>query len=568
MSFQMVCSCHVPLVSRPAMRILALVGSAALAALVGAAGLALLLPRQEAGMAAATATLNEARRDSPPLPPPVQRRRRRLGDGAPSPATGPVGRVLSMARSSAGAASAAPPLRILYVVTTLSEYDKGTRGTEAGSDRLANVVLPVLREATHSMAARGWHVDVYLILGYKELRPERRRLVEDVLPPGTGLEVWEDATPLHYPSKAMRGGKAGGPQKLAVASHGLSRQHRYVIKDKLMQYDFFACFEDDMRINAGHVSNFLEMSAGIEELRLGAEAGEDGRAHVTGESRRDPANRGRPSDGAPVGNDVVDDAVSADQLRRVLPGFVRVEVVDRREGRAGGERLSAAVLDKPTYISEVPVHAGWEGKDGWTIDPLACCEEDPPGRGRMPPLPLAEDVVLWETNVGAAGVRRYPEPIGWVAAMPVEDKADVGSYWSGEGEILGTNVSRPRRLDATLGQQAGWMATRSQIEYFHLEACPGGFLPPFDDAHWDGDSLKRHAVEFWSGGFQLFGQCKLNRVLSLDPDRYSKQLLYHTANNKQGTLKTQKFIRAEDFLGQLHTVKARAEASLQKEEER
>ena len=264
MSFQMVCSCHVPLVSRPAMRILALVGSAALAALVGAAGLALLLPRQEAGMAAATATLNEARRDSPPLPPPVQRRRRRLGDGAPSPATGPVGRVLSMARSSAGAASAAPPLRILYVVTTLSEYDKGTRGTEAGSDRLANVVLPVLREATHSMAARGWHVDVYLILGYKELRPERRRLVEDVLPPGTGLEVWEDATPLHYPSKAMRGGKAGGPQKLAVASHGLSRQHRYVIKDKLMQYDFFACFEDDMRINAGHVSNFLEMSAGIE----------------------------------------------------------------------------------------------------------------------------------------------------------------------------------------------------------------------------------------------------------------------------------------------------------------
>ena len=70
------------------------------------------------------------------------------------------------------------------------------------------------------------------------------------------------------------------------------------------------------------------------------------------------------------------------------------------------------------------------------------------------------------------------------------------------------------------------------------------------------------------GGFQLFGQCKLNRVLSLDPDRYSKQLLYHTANNKQGTLKTQKFIRAEDFLGQLHTVKARAEASLEKEEER
>ena len=38
-------------------------------------------------------------------------------------------------------------------------------------------------------------------------------------------------------------------------------------------------------------------------------------------------------------------------------------------------------------------------------------------------------------------------------------------------------MKRPRRVDETIGNQAGFMATRSQIEYFHNEACPGGFLP-------------------------------------------------------------------------------------------
>lgn len=59
------------------------------------------------------------------------------------------------------------------------------------------------------------------------------------------------------------------------------------------------------------------------------------------------------------------------------------------------------------------------------------------------------------------------------------------------------------------------MATRSQVEYFHNEACPGGFLPPFDSNHWKGDSLQRHSVEFWSGGFQLFGQCYFNRCVRM-----------------------------------------------------
>ncbi len=468
---------------------------------------------------------------------------------------GPIGQVLWKAEQKPTSGDTAAsrqqePLRVLYVITTLSEYDKGTRGTTRGADRLQNVVIPVIQDGVVSMVERGWHVDLYLLCGYEELLPERRQLIQDILPDGVGLEVWDDAMPYYYSKGNAAKPKEG--QSLDVASHGLSRQHRYVVRDKLLQYDFFACFEDDMRITADHVLNFLEMSAGVERLRLKAEQSADGLVHVEGESHRDPSTRGKSLDKAEVGNDIVDDAISAEFLKRVIPGFLRVEVVGEDNTYLGNQELN-----NPKYSTEVPIDS-----DGAKMDPTYCCKEEEPGRGKMRPNPTADDVVIWETNIGAAGVRKYPEPIGWVGAMPVEDRADVGSYWSGEGQVYEPNMSRPRRLDATLGQQAGWMATRSQVEYFHHEACPGGFLPPFDQVHWKGDPLQRHAVEFWSGGFQLFGQCFLNRILSMDSDRFSRQLLYHTANNKQTTLRVDKFVRAGDFLGQLNTVKNRAEASL------
>jgi hypothetical protein len=166
------------------------------------------------------------------------------------------------------------------------------------------------------------------------------------------------------------------------------------------------------------------------------------------------------------------------------------------------------------------------------------------------------------------GVRHYPGGIGWAAAMTVEDRADIGSYWSGEGNIYNDpDMKRPRRVNSLIGQQAGWMASRSQILYFHEHACPGGFLPPFDGQDWYNDSLQTRngAVEFWSGGYQMFGRCYFNRILSLDPKRFSRQLLYHGSNNKQRTVSTNKFVRFSHFLGQLYTVKKRAIESLRGE---
>ena len=44
--------------------------------------------------------------------------------------------------------------KVLVIVTTLAEYDKGTRGTTHGADRLKDNVLPILIDGVTSMIHR------------------------------------------------------------------------------------------------------------------------------------------------------------------------------------------------------------------------------------------------------------------------------------------------------------------------------------------------------------------------------------------------------------------------------
>mmetsp|Transcript_20670 Transcript_20670/g.39863 ORF Transcript_20670/g.39863 Transcript_20670/m.39863 type:complete len:285 (-) Transcript_20670:842-1696(-) len=159
-----------------------------------------------------------------------------------------IPRVLSLAkRPPPNPDRGGTPFRVLLVTTTLSEYDKGTRGTTRNYDRLWHVMLPPLVDAVSSMTSRGWEVDVYLVLGY-DLRPERRKLIDDALQAaaagdskrGVGLEVWEDAIPFYYENTFNKRPREG--QSLVNGDHALSRQHRFVLRDKLSFYDFFVCF--------------------------------------------------------------------------------------------------------------------------------------------------------------------------------------------------------------------------------------------------------------------------------------------------------------------------------------
>jgi hypothetical protein len=304
--------------------------------------------------------------------------------------------------------SSPTPFRVLLIITSLSEYDKGTRGTLRGYDRLQNVLLPPLLDSVNSMTSRGWHVDVYLILGYT-LLPERRQIIQNALPHNVGLEIWDDAIPLFYANSFNKRPKVD--QSLTMADHALSRQHRFVLRDKLEHYDFFSCFEDDMRIMDTHVLNFLEMSNDIWEMHERALGSEDGMVRVDGgEEMSSKRVRHQPNDKATVGNDVVDDPISAEHIERLFPGLLRVEVLDRQPNhplRAEG------VLNNHRFVKEVPPS---DSKS--TLSSKKCCEENDPPRGKMTSHPSIEEVVMWETNIQATGVRRYPDPIGWAAAMP------------------------------------------------------------------------------------------------------------------------------------------------------
>ena len=256
-----------------------------------------------------------------------------------------------------------------------------------------------------------------------------------------------------------------------------------------MEYDFFTAFEDDMRIMADHVVNFLEMSVDIDRMRRKAERSPDGKVYVEDAAEDHRTTRGKSLDKASVGNDMIQDPMTADELRRLWPGFVRTEVLDNRDGGIHPLTGGNNALDNYKWKSNVPASMEYEQTFG-TVDPNVCCGV-PSGRARTPDNPQKDDLLLWETDISAMGVRHYPGGIGWAAAMTVEDKSDVGSYWSGEGHNYNDpEMKRPRRVDALIGQQAGWMASRSQILYFHEHACPGGFLPDFDGKSWVNDSLQ------------------------------------------------------------------------------
>lgn len=97
-----------------------------------------------------------------------------------------------------------------------------------------------------------------------------------------------------------------------------------------------------------------------------------------------------------------------------------------------------------------------------------------------------------------------------------------------------------------------------------------GFSRPYDPPVYEYDGLDSRSVEYWSGGIQLSGvnACNLQRIVTLDPEGFSRHLLYHASNNKQH----QKTVRyrfsgrsINEFWGQLNTIRKNAEETMKKE---
>ena len=562
--------------------------------------------------------------------------------------------------------------RILYIVTSLDEFQSGHRATVAGSDRFAELVLPVLLDSVQSTLQqwRAVQVDVYLILAYR-LTPERHAWIQSRWPPQVGLQIWDDAAPLAYDSSRTRRqrrrqrqrqrqrgqqqrqpravvetirasnlsltarmrrleganevdeGSATDdhdvpeqqqdvPQEEASAhvntstvvrhpptsakwnmadpslvltdlTRALSRQHRYVIKDKLPYYDVFLAWEDDMRVTGPQIQHFWQLSQQIEELRSAASSL---RTKLPPEPMNDPQRQER-----------FFGPLSRRQLDRLMPGFVRVEVLWNASW--GQEELDPIARDYLFPTTVTTASSSYDGKQTkvWNVErhfePQYCCHVQMEPNKYTPPHPKPEDVIVWETSIKALSLRQLPKmntsassvssapwlgspstsshPLDWVVLLPGPGKrlpasSLIGGYWSGRNGAFGTEEKPSPGKPDLVAQQGGWMATREQILRFNNmykegtqgHHCMGAFLPPFDEPVYRNDGLDSNNVEFWSGGYQLFtgvlGGCNMQRIVSMDPDHFSKHFLYHVSNNKQKQRSQKRMVRVDHLLGQLNTV--------------
>jgi len=132
-------------------------------------------------------------------------------------------------------------------------------------------------------------------------------------------------------------------------------------------------------------------------------------------------------------------------------------------------------------------------------------------------MPGFDKIVIWETSVFAAVVRKLPTSISnlldWVLLLPipkndVKDENFIDGYWAGQDGIYG-NEDKPKSTAPYLfGQPAGWMETRERLIEIHERHCNYNFFPPFENSGFVQNGLHLFNTEFWSGGFQLYTNYK------------------------------------------------------------
>jgi hypothetical protein len=170
----------------------------------------------------------------------------------------------------------------------------------------------------------------------------------------------------------------------------------------------FASFEDDMRITRQHIEHFWNSSVEIEKLRLTAPTS------ITSETMKD-------KDGHP--KEEIDDVehfentkffgrMTRRQLDRVLPGFVRVEVLTNATDRSNQnepEPLPLAV-DYEFEVDTATSSSTTKRLEHHEIDPSICCHVSIEEQKEMntPKQPQADDLVIWETNTMAFSLRQFP----------------------------------------------------------------------------------------------------------------------------------------------------------------
>ena len=453
-------------------------------------------------------------------------------------------------------------MKILYIITSSSDSFRVKKGMEhftAGPDdgggltesggRLRQMLMSVALDSIESMIAKGYTVDFFLISSYM-VAGVYDDYIRSILPAGVGFDFWEDATPLSYDKDSKN--------NTVPVRRSLARQHRLVVKDKLFEYDFFACYEDDMVVYGDQIEQYLNLSGKIKQWILEAPP----------MPQKEPARDMKTSR-------TYRDVLKKEQLMHVRPGFIRAELLlDQNEYPAQEKpfdvELDYDFSDLDGYGSSNSKNGtnGTDDNDGTTgkdnaVNASVCC-----GSSRIQALerrPTSDDLMIWETNLEGFGFRQMPDG-KWYGLMQGPNYhrppgRAIDSLRAGElSESL--QIQRPKNYDL-IAQSAGWMMTRRQLLELQLDVCRAPFLPPFDRP-MARDGYHKHNVEFWSGGIQLythFDGCNIQRIVQLDPDHFSYHFIYHASNNKQKVIRRERLVKVNVLLGQLNTLRKKAAAA-------
>jgi hypothetical protein len=70
----------------------------------------------------------------------------------------------------------------------------------------------------------------------------------------------------------------------------------------------------------------------------------------------------------------------------------------------------------------------------------------------------------------------------WTKSKRINPSTEViGDYWINRNNEYYKNMKRPApREFKYINNQGGLMATQTQLIRWHLDICPGGFLPPYE----------------------------------------------------------------------------------------
>lgn len=264
-----------------------------------------------------------------------------------------------------------------------------------------NLVVPVMKDSSESMREAGFEVDIYLILGYR-LRPQREKLLRLEFG-GHNIDIWDDATPLNYNDEFVRIWKQEQVE-ISPISRALSRQHRFVIRDKLFEYDAFAAFEDDMLVTGTHIKHYLSVSKDIEALKEQAPVAESQEGFAT-------------MGGGWFG------AMSQQELARIRPGLIRVEVVSDDSA-------------KQFAHENVPVDLHFMGSNSaqGAVDSSICCHPNHVRKNGAPYRPEPSEIVVWETAISGIGVRELPDG-SWVGVLNGPEES-IGKFEAASSQNL------------------------------------------------------------------------------------------------------------------------------------